>query len=130
MQPLMKIPSQMSFYDRGICTNGHPLCDHLNLSDTRIFFHIGCHYVPSKVYEPESALPQRHTPSMASPTIESDTEPASEVHSSPQANPEKSKAHRHRCRKPTQIVIKQKEFKICREARRTKKSWYLSLMET
>ena len=72
-------------------------------------------YLPSKVYEPESALPRQHTRSMGSPTptIESDTEPASEVHSSPQATPEKSKAHRHRCRKCTQIVIKQKEFKIC-----------------
>ena len=79
-------------------------------------------YVPSKVYKPESALPRRHTRSMGSPTIESDTEPASEVHSSPQATPEKSKARRHRCRKPTQIVIKQKEFKICRGARCTKKS--------
>ena len=59
---------------------------------------------------------------MGSPTIKSDTEPASEVHSSPQATPEKSKACRHRCRKPTQIVIKQKEFKIRRGARRTEKS--------
>ena len=77
-------------------------------------------YVPSKVYEPESTLPQQHTQSMGSPTIESNTEPASKVHSSPQATPEKSIAHRHRCRKPTQIVIKQEEFKIHRGARRTK----------
>ena len=70
-------------------------------------------YVPSKVYEPESTLPWQHTQSIGSPTIKSDTEPASEVHSSPQATPEKSKACRHRRRKPTQIVIKQKEFKIC-----------------
>ena len=40
-------------------------------------------YVPSKVYEPESTLPRQHTRSMGSPTIKSDTEPASEVHSSP-----------------------------------------------
>ena len=70
-------------------------------------------YVPSKVYEPESALPRLDTQSMGSSTIKSDTEPASEVHSSPQATPEKSKARRHRHRKPTQIAIKQKEFKIC-----------------
>ena len=41
-------------------------------------------YVHSKVYEPESALPRQHTWSMGSPTNESDTEPASEGHSSPQ----------------------------------------------
>ena len=58
---------------------------------------------------------------MGSPTIESDTEPASEVHSSPQATPEKSKAHLHRRRKPTKIVIKQKEFKIFQGARCAKK---------
>ena len=34
-------------------------------------------YVPSKVYEPESALPQQHTRSMGSPTTESNTEPTS-----------------------------------------------------
>ena len=78
-------------------------------------------YVPSKVYEPESALPRWHTRSMGSPTIESNTEPASEVHSSPQATPEKSKAHWHWHRKPTQIVIKQKEFRIHQGARYTKK---------
>ena len=81
-------------------------------------------YVPSKVYEPESALPWQHTQSMGSPTIKSNTEPASEVHSLPQATPEKSKAHRHQHRKPTQIVIKQKEFRIRQGARRTKKLMY------
>ena len=39
------------------------------------------YYVPSKVYGPESALPWRHARSMGSPSIESNTEPASEVHS-------------------------------------------------
>ena len=34
-------------------------------------------YVPSKVYKPESTLPQQHTRSMASPTMQSNTEPAS-----------------------------------------------------
>ena len=72
-------------------------------------------YVPSKVYEPESTLPQQHTQSNGSPTIESDTEPASKVHSSPQATPEKSKAHQHRCRKPTQLLLSRKSSKFTEE---------------
>ena len=77
-------------------------------------------YVPpttTKVYKPESTVPQQHTPSMGSPTISSDTELASNgnsMHSQPQPTPEKSKPHRQP-RKPRakQIVIEEKVYKFC-----------------
>ena len=74
------------------------------------------HLPPTKVYELESILPQWYTLSMGSPTISSDTEPASDrdsVHSPPQPTPEKSKPHQPRKPKAKQIVVKKKVYKIC-----------------